>query len=160
MTRTEKGMLAVLGVSLAVNGLLAALLFFHPGRHGDHHHGPDVRVGRLDQHLTPESQDALRAAVDRHREALRDEFLAMRDARERIADALEAEPYDRAGLEAAFAEVNRHQDVIRSTIQESFADAAARMPAEERVKLARGGERFLKRLFGPRREGPPPEPAP
>lgn len=155
MTRSEKWMLAGLGLSLAVNGLLAAMLFFHPGHHGDRHRGPDVHVGRMERHLAPDSRDVLRASVGAHRDALKQEFEAMRGARDRIAGALEKEPFDRAALEAAFAEVNRHQDTIRTTIQRSFVDAAAQLPVEERMKLAKGGERYLRRLFGPRRgDGP------
>jgi uncharacterized membrane protein len=164
MTRAEKWLLAGLGLSLAINGLLAAMIFFHPGHHGGRH-GPDVRVGRLEQHLSPESRDVLRAAVDRRRDELREEFRAMRDARDDIADALSAEPFDREALDAAFARADERQDAIRATIRKSFGDAAAKLPAEERAKLAKGGERYLRRLFGPRdgerdhgdrdRDGPP-----
>lgn len=160
MTRAEKWLLAGLGLSLAINGLMAALIFFHPG-HGRHGPGPDVRVGRLEQHLAPESRQVLRDAVARHKDTLRDEFAAMRQARDGIGEALETEPFDRARLEAAFAEMRRHQDAIESTIQGSFIDAAARLPAEERVKLARGGERFMRRMLDPGRRdrgGPPPSP--
>jgi uncharacterized membrane protein len=170
MTRSEKWLLAGLGLSLAVNGLLAAILFVHPGHHRDRHHGPDVRVGRMEQHLAPASREILRTAVDRNRAALKQEFEAMRDARDDIADALEKEPFDRAALEAAFGRVGKHQDIIHATIQRSFIEAASRLPVEERVKLAKGGERYLRRLFGPRRgDGPgrggcgddgPPGPAP
>lgn len=155
MTRSEKWLLAGLGLSLAANGLLAAMLFFHPGHHGDKRHGPDVRVGRMEQHLAPESREVLRGAVEKNRGALKQEFEAMRDARGDIADALEKEPFDRAALEAAFARVNKHQDAVQATIQQSFAEAASQLPVEERVKLAKGGERYLRRLFGPRRgDGP------
>lgn len=166
MTRSEKWLLAGLGLSLAANGLLAAMLFFHPGHHRDWRNGPDVRVGRLERHLAPESREVLREAVGKHRDTLKREFKAMRDARGRIAGALEKEPFDRAALEAAFAEVDRHHDVIQATVQQSFVDAASKLPVEERVKLAKGGERYLRRMFGPRRggdhggDGPPPEPAP
>ena len=166
MTRSEKWLLGGLGLSLAINGLLAAMLFFHPGHHHDRRHGPDVHLGRLERHLAPESRDVLRAAVSKHRDTLKREFAAMRDARDDIAGALENEPFDRAALEAAFAEVSRHQDVIQTTVQQSFIDAASKLPVEERMKLAKGGERYLRRLFGPRRgdgpgsDGPPPEPAP
>ncbi len=151
MTRSEKWLLAGLGLSLAVNGLLAAMLFFHPGHHRDGRHGPDVRVGRMEQHLAPESRDVLREAVARNRDTLRQEFEAMRDARDDIADALEKEPFDRAALEAALAQVSKHQDTIQATIQHSFVEAASQLPVEERVKLAKGGERYLRGLFGPRR---------
>ena len=165
MTRSEKWLLGGLGLSLAVNGLLAALLFFHPG-HRDRHHGPDVHLGRLERHLAPESRTVLREAVGEHRATLQREFAAMRDARDEVAAALQKEPFDRAALEAAFAEVSRRQDAIQATVQRSFVDAASRLPVEERVKLAKGGERYLRRLFGPRRgdgpggDGPPPELAP
>lgn len=159
MTRSEKWLLGGLGLSLAVNGLLAALIFFHPGHHG--RHGPDIRVGRIEQHLSPESISVLRAAVDSHRDELREEFGALRDARGDIADALATEPFDREALEAAFARVEERQDIIQATIRKSFIDAAARLPEEERVKLAKGGERYMRRLFGPGggrdRDGPPGE---
>ena len=148
MTRSEKWLLGGLGLSLAINGLLAAMMFFQPGHHGGRH-GPDVRVGRIEQHLSRESLDVLRASVDTHRDVLREEFGALRDARDGIADALAAEPFDRDALEAAFARVDERQDAIQATIRKSFIDAAAKLPAAERVKLAKGGERYMRRLFGP-----------
>ncbi|MEN3975167.1 periplasmic heavy metal sensor [Emcibacter sp. SYSU 3D8] len=153
MTRSEKWLLGGLGLSLALNGLLAALIFFHPGPHHDRHRGPDVRVGRLEKHLAPESRDVLREAVAQNRDALRLEFDAMRTARDGIARALEQEPFDRAALEAAFAEAGRHRDAIQATVQQSFIEAAGRLPVEERVKLAKGGERYMRRLLDPRRDG-------
>ena len=163
MTRSEKWMLGGLALSLAVNGLLVALLFFQPDHHHGRHHGPDVRIGRLDQHLRPDSRAVLRDAVASRRDTLDREFDGLRDAREKIAEALEKEPFDRAALAAAFAEVEKHHDAVRATVQESFIDAASRLPVEERMKLARGGERYMRRMFGPRRDGRgdgdgPPEP--
>ena len=155
MTRSEKWLLGGLALSLAANGLLVALLFFQPDHHHGRHHGPDVRVGRLDQHLAPESREVLRAAVDSRRDMLKREFDALRDARDKIAAALEKEPFDRAALEAAFAEVEQHQDKVKATVQQSFIEAASKLPVEERVKLAKGGERYMRRLFGPRRDGGP-----
>jgi uncharacterized membrane protein len=170
MTRSEKWLLTGFGLSLALNGLLIALLFFQPGHRHDRHHGPDVRIGRLEQHLKPESREVLRGAVDSNRDALKQEFDSLRDARDDVAAALEKEPFDRAALEAAFAEVEKHQDVIRATVQRSFIEAASRLPVEERIKLAKGGERYMRRMFGPRRDdgpdggpggdGPPPQPGP
>jgi uncharacterized membrane protein len=159
MTRSEKWLLAGLGLSLAANGLLAAIIFFHPGHHGGRH-GPDVRMGRIEQHLSQQSLDVLRASVDSHRDQLREEFGALRDARGDIADALATEPFDREALEAAFARVDERQDAIQATIRKSFIDAAGKLPVAERVKLAKGGERYLRRLFGPGggdrgRDGPP-----
>ncbi len=165
MTRSEKWLLGGFGLSLALNGLLIALLFFQPGHHHGRHPGPDVRVGRLEQHLKPESREVLRETVESRRETLKREFDAVRDARDRIAAVLEKEPFDRAALETAFAEVERRQDAVHATVQQSFIEAAARLPVEERVKLAKGGERYLRRMFGPRRDdrpdGPPaPPPGP
>ncbi len=155
MTRWEKWLLGGLGLSLAVNGLLVALLFFGPDHRHHDRRGPDVRIGRMEQHLSPEAREVLRASVDRRRESLRAEFEAVREARDGIARSLEAEPFDRAALEAAFAEAERHQEIIQSTVRESFIEAAAGMSREDRVTLAKGGERYLRRLFGPRRgDGP------
>ncbi|MGE0667396.1 MAG: periplasmic heavy metal sensor [Sphingomonadales bacterium] len=153
MTRSEKWLLGGLALSLAVNGLLLALVMFEPDHHSGRHRGPDVRIGRLEQHLQPESRAVLREAVDSRRDALDREFQALRDARDGIAEALEKEPFDRAALEAAFADVERRQDAVRATVQAGFIDAASRLPVEERVKLARGGERYMRRMFGPRRDG-------
>jgi uncharacterized membrane protein len=103
----------------------------------------------MEQHLSQQSRDVLRASVEAHRDALREEFRAMREARDDIADALAAEPFDRDALEAAFARVDERQDAVQATIRKSFIDAAAKLPATERVKLAKGGERYMRRLFGP-----------
>jgi uncharacterized membrane protein len=150
MTRSEKWLLAGLGLSLAVNGLLAAMILFHPGPH--RHHGPEFRMGRMEDHLAPESRDLMKATVERHRDEIRTQFEAMRDVRDTMADALTAEPLDRAAMEAAFEEINRHHDVIRGTIQQAFMEAASELPRDERIKLARGGERLMRRMFRPDRK--------
>jgi uncharacterized membrane protein len=151
MTRAEKWLLAGLVVSVAMNGLFAAMIFFHPGHPRDRH-GPDVRLGRMEEHLSAESRAIMEQTVQARRETLTVEFQAMRDARQGVTDALSAEPFDRAALEAALAAVRAHQDVIRETVQASFVDAASKLPRDERMKLARGGERFMRRLFDPRRD--------
>ncbi|MBI1179852.1 MAG: periplasmic heavy metal sensor [Alphaproteobacteria bacterium] len=170
MTRSEKWLLAGLGVSLALNGMLAAMVLFHPGR--PWHPGPDIRMGRIEQHLDDASRKALRESMESRRDRLRGEFVAMRGIREDIAAALTADPMDRAALEAAFAKLRQQRDAVQQTIQESFIEAAAKLPLEERVKLARGGDRYVHRLFGPGhgdgdRRGPgddgrppPPDPVP
>lgn len=161
MTRAEKWLLAGLGVSLALNGLFAAMIFFHPGHPRDRH-GPDVRLGRMEEHLSADSRLILKETVQARRDTLAAEFQAMRDARQGVADALAAEPFDPAGLEAALAGVRAHQEVIQQTVQASFVEAASKLPRDERMKLARGGERFMRRLFDPRRDEkrgwPPPPP--
>ena len=155
MTRSEKWLLAGFGLSLAINGLLIALLFVQPGHHHDRRGRPDVRVGRLEEHLKPESREVMRHAFDGRRAALRQEFDAMRDARDKVAAALGKEPFDRAALEAAMTEVEKRQDAVHDLVRQSFVEAAARLPAEERMKLANGGERYMRRMFGPRRgDGP------
>ena len=165
MTRAEKWLLAGLGVSLALNGLFAAMIFFHPGHPRDRH-GPDVRLGRMEEHLSDESRAVLKQTVQARRETLASEFGAMRDARQGVADALSAEPFDQAALEAALAKVREHQDVIQETVQASFVEAASKLPRDERMKLAKGGERLMRRLFDPRRDEkrdrppPPLEPHP
>ncbi|MEN3952441.1 periplasmic heavy metal sensor [Iodidimonas sp. SYSU 1G8] len=159
MTRAEKWLLAGLGISVALNGLFAAMIFFHPGHPRDRH-GPDVRLGRMEEHLSANSRAVLKETVQARRDTLASEFGAMRDARQGVADALAAEPFDQAALEAALARVREHQDVIQETVQASFVDAASKLPRDERIKLAKGGERFMRRMFDPRRDEkrdrPPP----
>jgi uncharacterized membrane protein len=157
MTRAEKWLLAGLGASLLINGLLAALLLVHPGRH-HHHDGPDLRMGRMGEHLSPAARAVIEETLEARRATLRREFQAMRAAREEVGEALRAEPFDRAALEAAFVRVRGRQDAIRATIQEGFAEAASKLPREERIKLAQGGERLMRRMADPRpRHGAPPD---
>lgn len=114
-----------------------------PGRHG-RMHGPDFTVGQLTESLSPKSRTVVRDLINSRRGAMRDNFMAMRDARHDLERALTGEEFDKEALSSAFANIRANHLRVQETLHDAIAEAAAKLPQEERVKLARMGERLFR----------------
>jgi uncharacterized membrane protein len=130
-----------LAASMCANLLLAglvggALLRFgmpHEGARGD---GDAFTLMRLARHLPDAQRGEMRALLRDHRprfEALRP---ARGQARRAIADVLEAEVFDGAGLATAQRRAREVQSEGRAVVDAAFAAFVARLTPEARKALA------------------------
>lgn len=92
-------------------------------------------IRRMVATLPAEHRAAFETTVDKHRSELEKAAAAVREARDMVRNALAQEPFDRTALDAAFAELRRHNDVLQATIQSAIAEAAANLPADARKRL-------------------------
>lgn len=144
---TAQRLLAIaLFVSLGVNILLAAALFapHMRGKHGmmgaRHHLMEEQLAG-----LSDETRPKVEAIWQAHHQELRGAFSAMRQARRALTEALTAETYDEAAVEAAMAQMDAALAAPRQHIAQAIQESAAVMSdAERQVFFERG-----LRAFGP-----------
>lgn len=129
-------------VSLLANVLLIAALVTASYRHD--HDGPrgHVKFGLLpspraiDRGMREDERAMFRTILDAHRGEVRGTWRGMHDARGRIDAALRAEPFDRARLDAAFAELRRHGTRTADHVQDAIGDFAEKLDADGRARLA------------------------
>ncbi len=93
-------------------------------------------IKRMAARLPADERAAFVEIVSQHREALVAAGAAIRDARRKVHKAMAAEPFDRAPLDAAFAELRASSDEFRQTMHEAIADGVQGLPADARRHLA------------------------
>jgi uncharacterized membrane protein len=139
MTPLAKKLAVALVISVALN--LLAVGFFvgrglrhGPGKHGDAPGfvGPDARLPR---------HPALREAMDRHRADFAARREAVMQARKAVAEAAGREPFDRAALEQALADLRKQTGLSQEAIHRALVEACEKAKPEERRTLA---AQFLK----------------
>ncbi len=86
--------------------------------------------------LPPERQELLEATLDAHREAVRAEFRSLNAARQRVADAIRAVPFDPAELEAAFDVLRQKNSDTAASLHLMLSELIARLEDEERAAVA------------------------
>ena len=140
---------------------------------------PDRRERPVEMSQGPFEERLARMAMydleDSDRELFRDQLRAswletqplrndMEQVRERIANAIAADPYDPAELKAAFAELREKDDVMRSRLNATLADFITNIPDEKRRTLLERSmerrDRFRDGPGGSRGDGhrpPPPD---
>lgn len=148
-----------LGVSLALNLLIAGHVI---GRvfHGPHMFGgPHPGFHQLAKDLSPEGQEIVRTVVRDKMGPLRDDVRQMREVRNRIHALMTADEVDIDALNGAFDELRQHSDAMHRAIQAATIEVARRLPPEERrnLKFGWGPRRHHDRYHG---DGMPPPPAP
>lgn len=134
--------------SLLLNAALAGALAAHWLRDGaapavDE---PAERVrapspDRLGRELAPGQRALMREVFERHRGGMRERIEATRVSRRDVADALRAEPFDRAALAAAFAGLRDHETEAAAASHAMLLDLADRLDASGRERLAARIER-------------------
>jgi uncharacterized membrane protein len=137
----QKWILAALIVSLCVNlflvGGMAGGLFHKSWRKGDDRLPAFVMMTAPDD-LKPVIREYLEKSnpeAEAESAALKEE---MRAKRLRIADALAAEPFDRARLEAELLEMRNTIGEMRSRTHRRIAEIAAELTPEQRRQWAEG----------------------
>lgn len=139
-------------ISLAGNVFAGGLLagrYFGPharefSRPGEHGAPPAPAAGalaapiiqRMIASLPPENRLAFETALAERRQAAIEAGNAAREARRKLRDVLNAEKYDRAAADAAFAEMRAKSMETQRIMHETIAAAAERLPLEARRRLA------------------------
>lgn len=90
----------------------------------------------LREALPSERQELLETTLDAHREAVRTRFRALNAARQRVADAIRAVPFDAAELDAAFAVLRHENSDTAASLHRMLAELVARLDDGERAAVA------------------------
>lgn len=165
--RLKYALVASLALNLLIIGAVAGTMMGH-GRHplrGGQ--GEDFGMMGLTRVLPEDRRKEMRKLLRADRENLRPLMDEVRTARRAAADKLAAEPFDRAALEAAIANVAEKERTLRQSAVTAFIGHAERLKPDERAKLA---DFWRKKSEQPRRKKkddkdaedatPPPPPAP
>jgi Spy/CpxP family protein refolding chaperone len=127
-----------LAVSIALNmfclGVFAARHMGMRGRGGpDHEGGPRAFMHHSGlRNAGPEVQ----AILKQQREGVRERVHALSDARKRAREAIKAEPFDSARVEAAFKDVREQTSAMQTHMESVLSTVAAKLTPEQRKRLA------------------------
>lgn len=130
-------------VSLAFNLFLVALISvalvkgppggeFGPPPRGE---GAALLHGAFKELPEEDRKEIRRAMREKFRE-IRPHFSEMQEAREALADAVAAEPYDENAVRAAFDEVSRAMTAMSDMGRDAMLDGFARLTPEQRQRVA------------------------
>lgn len=144
MTGMQRKLAIALAVSVALNlfvlGFGAARML---GR-ADHPHGPwtgERMHGRGDRERGHRMFDMIGPRSG----ALREHVGALRQAQRAVATTLTAEPFDRAALEAALAQLRTRQSTATEASHAALCDLASKLDVAGRRELAeRGRSRHVR----------------
>jgi uncharacterized membrane protein len=139
-------LIASLGVNLFVGGMVLGGRFHHPppgmfqseGRErGAADRGMSAFVmDRMAGALPREARGEFRRTVGEHRAAMAEADKNFRGARDKLRAAMAAEPFDRAALDAAFAEMRTRMGESQAAMHAALTDAASRLSPEARKRLS------------------------
>lgn len=136
-------LIASVALNLFLLGGIAGALLLGPPRHGfPGHAGPHEGPGGPGHSLSPAGRQALRALHEGDREALRPQVEALRAARQAIAQAFAAEPYDQAALDAAQAQMLAAEQALGAAMGTRIGRLAATLSAEDRQAFAQSMRRL------------------
>jgi Spy/CpxP family protein refolding chaperone len=124
--RTGTALLAALIVSLCVNLLLGGVMI--GGRL--HHDGPWWRS------VPEEAQPIMRQVFESHKAEFDAHRDAVRQARQKVADLLKAEPIDQAALDQAMAELSEQSQSIRQLGNTMMVEVAKQLSPDLRAQVA------------------------
>lgn len=134
MTLSRRTLVLICAASVVGNLFLAGFLivpqFF----------GTDRKLARLAAisalGRAPKEVTALvEADLEADREPIHSAFSDMREAGRKVREAMRAEPFDAAVLEAAFADLRARSAELQETVHASVARAVASAPPEVRAKI-------------------------
>ncbi len=138
--RKGTALLVALIVSVCLNLLLAGVMV------GGRWHGPGPWWRDVPEEARPimkQAFEANKAEFDARRDAVR-------QAREKVADILKADPIDQAALDQALADLSQKSQAIRELGNTMMVDVAKQLSPEIRAQLA---ESWAKERFRRRPEG-------
>ena len=155
-----KLLIGVAVVSLCANlflvGSMAGHWFDGPWRG----HGPDGARRGMEAMIAGVPEN-LRPLIKEKFDAAKPQFQAQRDkihdARDKVAQAAEADPFDPAAFDQAFKELQQAMDGMGAIAHQTISEILPKIPAEQRRVLV---EKWSKRWGGGRDgpDGPPPPP--
>ncbi|GIX18226.1 MAG: hypothetical protein KatS3mg119_2412 [Rhodothalassiaceae bacterium] len=139
MDRRLKILILVAGLSLAANVFLAGLWLGGRLRPSTGEGDPQSFTLRFvvpDETLPEDLRARLLANLGRDRQEVARRLARLRAAEAEVRAALAAEPFDRARLDAAFAELRRAYAELQVPVQRSLTGAAAHLDPARRRALA------------------------
>jgi uncharacterized membrane protein len=159
-----KWLIGVAVVSLCVNlflvGLMAGHMIYGPGLFRGGPDGPrrgfDAMIAGVPEDLRPMIKQKFDAAKPQF-QAQRDKI---RDARDKLATAGKADPFDPGAFDQAFHEFQDTMDGMGALAHQTIREILPQIPAEQRKQLV---DKWAKR-WGPKGgdgdgpDGPPPPP--
>ena len=135
--RLKYALIASLALNLLIIGAVAGTMYGFRKHHPRFaERGEDFGMMGLTRVLPEERRKEMRKLLRADRANLRPLMEEIRAARRDAADKLGAEPFDRAALEAAIANVAEKERAVRSAAVATFLGHAEKLTAEERTKLA------------------------
>jgi uncharacterized membrane protein len=155
-----KWLIGVAVVSLCVNlflvGLMAGHWIYGPGFFRG---GPDGPRRGMEAMIAGVPED-LRPMIKQKFEAAKPQFKAQRAqinaARNKLAAAAEADPFDPAAFDQAFGEFQQAMDGMGALAHQTIREILPQIPAEPRKRLV---DKWAKR-WGPKGDGPDGPPPP
>ncbi len=161
--RLKYALVASLAVNLLVLGAVAGTMYaFH--KHG---RPPPFAGSRDDFGLMGLSRDfpsdrkkTFRRELKADRAKLRPLIEQANAARREAADALAADPFDRAKLEAAIANVREHERAVREKAVQMFLGHAETLTPDERKRLSDWWHRKAEERLRPPHDGDKPDDPP
>lgn len=155
--RSKRWVKIALAVSLALNlgviGLISGAVLGSGGPRGGGDGSPALRalgLGPFERALTREDRDELRGRIEATGVELREERRAIGRSLRAVEEALRADPFDRASVEAAFERSRGLVVSLQETGHTALLDQIETMSTDERADLADGLARAMRR-FGGRR---------
>ena len=151
-------------ISLIINALLIGFIIGGGfgkrqggGDRGPMRGGSEQAIARaLDASLADADRAALRQALRSSYRASRDERLALREARQKLAKALGADVYDIQAVREAFKDIRLADGEVKSDLQDELARQFEKLPAEQRKAIVASiNKRDRRRGNRDRRGGPP-----
>ncbi len=127
-------LVASVGLNLFLGGLMAGRLLKSGGEREARMPPP---VARLFDQLPETARESMQGAMRQRQGEMRQRMQSMRAARESVGEKLAAEPYDRAAVEVALAELRQRQVDMRGVFHGALAETAAGLPLDQRRQLAR-----------------------
>lgn len=137
--RKGTALLAALIVSVCVNLLLAGVMI--GGRW--HHDGPWWRQ------VPEEARPIMRQAFESHKAEFHARRDAVRQARQKVADLLKADPIDQAALDQALAELSQESQSIMQLGNTMMVEVAKQLSPDLRAQVA---DSWAKDRFSRRRD--------
>ena len=158
-----KLLIGVAVVSLCLNFFLVGSMAGH-WMHGPRFGGPDGGPGgdrRGFEAMISGVPEGLRPMVKDKFAAAKPQFDAaratVRDARQKVIAAAEADPFDPAAFDAAFQELQQAMGGMGAVANQTIRDILAQLPPDQRHKLVeKWSRRWGKGPGGPDNDGPPP----
>ena len=127
-------LLGLLLVSLAANLVIAGFMVAHiagPRPGGEIERIVSLGIRAFPPEIGGDIMDQMRA----RRGEFRVRLDAVQAARQRMFEAMRADPFDRAALDAAFADVRSKTNDVQAIGQSIVADAIAQAPADVRQRI-------------------------
>lgn len=143
-------LLASVALNLFIGGMFAATLLQRG--HGPGPPPPQVGLGWAREALGEEGRPAIERVQRSHQETIRPRVRELRAAGRDVVARMDAEPFDRAALSQAFAELRTRTAASQAAIQEAIVDLAAELTPAERHRLAEFAARPRPRREPPRRD--------